>query len=103
VISGYRVSFSMATDDASQTGTISGNSMSGQSTWRVDFGRAVRRRRSAGELGRRPDPGHGCRSSAVARCQGRPAHRIDGRGDHRLLGQRLGEGRQKQTGHREVA
>ncbi len=38
VISGYRVSFSMATDDASQTGTISGNSMSGQSTWRVDFG-----------------------------------------------------------------
>ena len=38
VISGYRVSFSMATDDASQTGTISGNSMSGQATWRVDFG-----------------------------------------------------------------
>jgi hypothetical protein len=38
LISGNRVSFSMATDEASQTGTISGNSMSGEATWRVNFG-----------------------------------------------------------------
>jgi hypothetical protein len=38
IISGNRVSFYLATEDASQTGSISGNSMSGQATWRTDFG-----------------------------------------------------------------
>jgi hypothetical protein len=37
-INGNSVSFNMATADASNTGTLSGNTMSGQATWRFSTG-----------------------------------------------------------------
>jgi myosin-crossreactive antigen len=38
IVNGNQVSFNLATADASQTGTVSGNSMSGSATWRLDLG-----------------------------------------------------------------
>ena len=37
-VSGDQVAFDLDTQDAHQTGTISGNSMSGTSVWRLDLG-----------------------------------------------------------------
>ena len=37
-VSGSQVAFDLDTQDAHQTGTISGNSMSGTSIWRLDLG-----------------------------------------------------------------
>jgi hypothetical protein len=38
MVNGSQVTFNLATSDAAQTGTVSGNSMSGTAHWRLDLG-----------------------------------------------------------------